>query len=170
VSCWLLDLTASALAKSPTLDKFKGSVSDSGEGRWTIAAAIDEGTPAPVLSAALFQRFASRGQDEFACKVPEQVFRPPPWRFDPAMALRFRAGEQGAGRQAKPRAFQQRQGNQIDMGFHQAQRDSNRHRPHSIQAASRRASQIPDRPSGPSRKPADASLLLRLRPRPGGMP
>jgi len=69
VSSWLLDLTASALAKSPTLDKFKGSVSDSGEGRWTIAAAIDEGTPAPVLSAALFQRFSSRGQDEFACKV-----------------------------------------------------------------------------------------------------
>ena len=69
VSSWLLDLTASALAKNPTLDKFKGPVSDSGEGRWTIAAAIDQGTPAPVLSAALFQRFASRGQDEFACKV-----------------------------------------------------------------------------------------------------
>jgi 6-phosphogluconate dehydrogenase len=69
VSSWLLDLTASALAKSPGLDKFKGSVSDSGEGRWTVAAAIDEGTPAPVLSAALFQRFASRGQDEFACKI-----------------------------------------------------------------------------------------------------
>ena len=69
VSSWLLDLTANALAKSPGLDNFKGSVSDSGEGRWTIAAAIDEGTPAPVLSAALFQRFASRGQDEFACKV-----------------------------------------------------------------------------------------------------
>jgi 6-phosphogluconate dehydrogenase len=69
VSSWLLDLTANALAKSPQLDNFKGSVSDSGEGRWTIMAAIDEGTPAPVLSAALFQRFASRGQDEFACKV-----------------------------------------------------------------------------------------------------
>jgi 6-phosphogluconate dehydrogenase len=69
VSSWLLDLTASALAKSPMLEKFKGSVSDSGEGRWTITAAIDQGTPAPVLSAALFQRFASRGQDEFACKI-----------------------------------------------------------------------------------------------------
>jgi len=69
VSSWLLDLTANALAKSPDLDKFKGSVSDSGEGRWTVAAAIDEGTPAPVLSAALFQRFSSRGQDGFACKV-----------------------------------------------------------------------------------------------------
>jgi 6-phosphogluconate dehydrogenase len=69
VSSWLLDLTANALAKSPELEEFKGTVSDSGEGRWTVMAAIDEGTPAPVLSAALFQRFTSREQDEFACKV-----------------------------------------------------------------------------------------------------
>ncbi len=69
VTSWLLDLTARALAASPDLGEFSGRVSDSGEGRWTINAAIDQGTPAPVLSAAVFQRFASRGEDEFACKV-----------------------------------------------------------------------------------------------------
>lgn len=69
VASWLLDLTAEALAESPDLADFSGRVSDSGEGRWTVAAAIEQGTPAPVLSAALFQRFASRGEDEFACKV-----------------------------------------------------------------------------------------------------
>ena len=69
VSSWLLDLTAKALADSPDLGKFTGKVSDSGEGRWTVSAAIDQGTPAPVLSAALFQRFSSRGEDEFACKL-----------------------------------------------------------------------------------------------------
>ena len=62
-------LTASALLKDPDLGKFAGRVSDSGEGRWTITAAIDEGAPAPVLSAALYQRFASRGEEEFADKV-----------------------------------------------------------------------------------------------------
>jgi 6-phosphogluconate dehydrogenase len=51
------------------LGKFAGKVSDSGEGRWTVQAAIEEGTPVPVLSAALFQRFTSRGEDEFACKI-----------------------------------------------------------------------------------------------------
>jgi 6-phosphogluconate dehydrogenase len=69
VASWLLDLTASALSKDPDLAKFSGRVSDSGEGRWTVTAAVEEGTPAPVLSAALFQRFASRGEDEFAGKV-----------------------------------------------------------------------------------------------------
>jgi 6-phosphogluconate dehydrogenase len=69
VASWLLDLTASALVKDPDLGKFAGRVSDSGEGRWTITAAIDEGAPAPVLSAALYQRFASRGEEEFADKV-----------------------------------------------------------------------------------------------------
>jgi 6-phosphogluconate dehydrogenase len=69
VASWLLDLTAVALAESPDLSEFGGKVSDSGEGRWTIHAAIDQGTPAPVLSAALYQRFASRGEDEFACKL-----------------------------------------------------------------------------------------------------
>src|SRR5262249_17295418 len=59
VASWLLDLTAIALAKQPDLETFSGRVSDSGEGRWTINAAIDEGTPVPVLSAALFQRFSS---------------------------------------------------------------------------------------------------------------
>jgi len=69
VASWLLDLTASALTKSPDLEGFSGRVSDSGEGRWTIAAAIDEGVPVPVLSAALHERFSSRGNGEFAAKV-----------------------------------------------------------------------------------------------------
>ena len=69
IGSWLLDLTASALHKNPTLDGFAGRVSDSGEGRWTLKAAIDEGVPAPVLAAALNQRLASRGNDEFADKM-----------------------------------------------------------------------------------------------------
>jgi 6-phosphogluconate dehydrogenase len=69
VGSWLLDLTAAALAQSPALENFSGRVSDSGEGRWTAHAAIDEGVPAPVLTAALFSRFASRDEDEFANKV-----------------------------------------------------------------------------------------------------
>jgi 6-phosphogluconate dehydrogenase len=69
VASWLLDLTAAALIKDPDLAKFSGRVSDSGEGRWTITAAIEQGSPAPVLSAALYQRFTSRGEDEFAAKV-----------------------------------------------------------------------------------------------------
>jgi len=69
ISSWLLDLIANALAKDPELGAFEGRVSDSGEGRWTLKAAIDEGVPTPVLSAALFERFASRGGDEFANKL-----------------------------------------------------------------------------------------------------
>ena len=69
VASWLLDLTASALAKETDLADFSGRVSDSGEGRWTITAAIDEGAPAPVLSAALYQRFSSRGEADFADKL-----------------------------------------------------------------------------------------------------
>jgi 6-phosphogluconate dehydrogenase len=69
VASWLLDLTAIALLEQPTLETFSGHISDSGEGRWTITAAIDEGIPAPVLSAALYQRFSSRGEDEFASKL-----------------------------------------------------------------------------------------------------
>jgi 6-phosphogluconate dehydrogenase len=69
ISSWLLDLTAAALVEDPTLAKFAGRVSDSGEGRWTIKAAIDEAVPAPVLTAALYERFSSRGEAEFANKV-----------------------------------------------------------------------------------------------------
>jgi 6-phosphogluconate dehydrogenase len=69
ITSWLLDLTASALLKDPELAAFQGNVSDSGEGRWTIKAAIDEGVPAPVLSSALYSRFSSRGQSEFADKL-----------------------------------------------------------------------------------------------------
>ena len=69
IGSWLLDLTAIALLKSPNLDNFKGSVADSGEGRWTISAAIDEGIPAHVLTAALYERFSSRGYADFANKV-----------------------------------------------------------------------------------------------------
>jgi 6-phosphogluconate dehydrogenase len=69
VASWLLDLTAHALYESPDLDEYSGRVSDSGEGRWTSIAAIDEGVPAPVLTASLYSRFASRGLDDFANKV-----------------------------------------------------------------------------------------------------
>lgn len=69
IESWLLDLTAAALVESPQLDNFTGRVSDSGEGRWTSIAAIDVGVPAPVLTTALYSRFASRGLDDFAGKV-----------------------------------------------------------------------------------------------------
>ena len=69
ITSWLLDLTAQALAADPALDRFSGKVADSGEGRWTVQAANDEGVPAHVLTAALFERFASRGQDLFQNKV-----------------------------------------------------------------------------------------------------
>ena len=69
IASWLLDLAATALIDSPDLAKFAGRVSDSGEGRWTIAAALDEAVPVPVLSAALYARFSSRGQDDFADKM-----------------------------------------------------------------------------------------------------
>lgn len=69
VASWLLDLTAIAMLQQPDLANFAGRVSDSGEGRWTITAAIEEGTPVPVLSAALYQRFSSRGADDFADKL-----------------------------------------------------------------------------------------------------
>jgi 6-phosphogluconate dehydrogenase len=69
VSSWLLDLTAAALLESPDLKEFSGRVSDSGEGRWTALAAIDEGVPAQVLTTALYERFASRGEGEFANRI-----------------------------------------------------------------------------------------------------
>ena len=69
VGSWLLDLTARALAEHPDLKPFEGRVSDSGEGRWTVNAAVDTGTPAPVLAAALFARFSSRGEDDFANRL-----------------------------------------------------------------------------------------------------
>ena len=69
IASWLLDLIADALVKDPTLDKFEGKVSDSGEGRWTINAAIDEAVPVPVLSSALYERFSSRGEASFGDKL-----------------------------------------------------------------------------------------------------
>ncbi|MBV8432799.1 MAG: decarboxylating 6-phosphogluconate dehydrogenase [Candidatus Eremiobacteraeota bacterium] len=69
IASWLLDLTAAALTEDPQLSKFEGRVSDSGEGRWTIKAAIDEAVPVPVLSAALYARFASRGEAEYQNKL-----------------------------------------------------------------------------------------------------
>jgi 6-phosphogluconate dehydrogenase len=69
IGSWLLDLTAIALLGNPDLSNYGGRVSDSGEGRWTLQAAIDEGVPAPVISAALFTRFASRGNEEFAARL-----------------------------------------------------------------------------------------------------
>jgi 6-phosphogluconate dehydrogenase len=69
IASWLLDLTADALYGNPTLEGIAGRVSDSGEGRWTVKAAIDEGVPVPVLSAALFARFSSRGEAVYADKL-----------------------------------------------------------------------------------------------------
>jgi 6-phosphogluconate dehydrogenase len=69
IASWLLDLTATGLYGDPNLSKFAGRVSDSGEGRWTVKAAIDEGVPVPVLTSALFERFSSRGETEFADKL-----------------------------------------------------------------------------------------------------
>jgi 6-phosphogluconate dehydrogenase len=69
IASWLLDLTATAFLEDPELSNFTGRVADSGEGRWTITAAVEEGSPAPVLSTALYQRFSSRGQDDFARRV-----------------------------------------------------------------------------------------------------
>jgi 6-phosphogluconate dehydrogenase len=89
VASWLLDLTAASLVKDPALSNFAGRVSDSGEGRWTIKAAIDEGVPAPVLSAALYQRFSSRGEADYQDKL--------------LSAMRYQFGghlEKGAGKRA----------------------------------------------------------------------
>ncbi|HJZ95524.1 MAG TPA: decarboxylating 6-phosphogluconate dehydrogenase [Candidatus Solibacter sp.] len=89
IASWLLDLTAAALAEDPALGKFAGRVSDSGEGRWTIKAAIDEAVPAPVLTAALYERFSSRGEADFANKL--------------LSAMRFQFGghvEKSGGKQA----------------------------------------------------------------------
>jgi 6-phosphogluconate dehydrogenase len=69
IASWLLDLTAAALNQDPSLSKFAGRVSDSGEGRWTIKAAVDEGVPVPVLTSALFERFASRGEADFVNRL-----------------------------------------------------------------------------------------------------
>jgi 6-phosphogluconate dehydrogenase len=69
IASWLLDLTAAALLEDPALTKFAGRVSDSGEGRWTIKAAIDEAVPTPVLSTALYQRFSSRGESDYQDRV-----------------------------------------------------------------------------------------------------
>jgi 6-phosphogluconate dehydrogenase len=69
ISSWLMDLTADAFAKSPTLDEFAGRVSDSGEGRWTVTAAVDTGVPAQVITTALYERFQSRGNGDFADKI-----------------------------------------------------------------------------------------------------
>jgi 6-phosphogluconate dehydrogenase len=75
IASWLLDLTAGALLESPDLNHFAGRVSDSGEGRWTVTAAIDEAVPSPVLSAALYERFSSRGEADFADKLMSAMRR-----------------------------------------------------------------------------------------------
>ncbi len=69
IASWLLDLSAAALVEDPALEQFAGRVSDSGEGRWTIKAAIDEAVPAPVLTSALYERFSSRGEADFEDKL-----------------------------------------------------------------------------------------------------
>jgi 6-phosphogluconate dehydrogenase len=90
IGSWLLDLTASALRGNPDLSRFEGRVSDSGEGRWTLQAAIDEGVPAPVLSAALFGRFESRGAADYADKLMSAM------RFEFGGHLEKAAGTPGA--------------------------------------------------------------------------
>ena len=90
IASWLLDLTAAALAEDPTLSKFSGRVSDSGEGRWTIAAAIDEAVPVPVLSTALFERFSSRGEANYQDKLLSAM------RFQFGGHIEVLAGEQAA--------------------------------------------------------------------------
>ena len=87
IASWLLDLTAASLVKDPALSQFAGRVSDSGEGRWTIKAAIDEAVPVPVLTTALYERFSSRGEADFQDKL--------------LSAMRFRFGghlEKAAGK------------------------------------------------------------------------
>ena len=92
VASWLLDLTAHALSQNPDLADFEGRVSDSGEGRWTVHAAVDEGVPVDVLSAALFARFTSRGNADFADKLLSAMRKefgghdekPSPFRHGPA--------------------------------------------------------------------------------------
>jgi 6-phosphogluconate dehydrogenase len=69
ISSWLIDLTAEAFALAPDLGDFAGRVSDSGEGRWTVLAAVEEGVPASVITAALYERFESRGQGDFTHKI-----------------------------------------------------------------------------------------------------
>ena len=90
IASWLLDLTAAALAEDPTLSKFSGRVSDSGEGRWTITAAIDEAVPVPVLSTALFERFSSRGEADYQDKLLSAM------RFQFGGHIEVPAGEQAA--------------------------------------------------------------------------
>ena len=89
IGSWLLDLTAAALRENPELTHFAGRVSDSGEGRWTLQAAIDEGIPAPVISAALFTRFASRGHEEYADKLMSAM------RYEFGGHLEKKAGKAG---------------------------------------------------------------------------
>ena len=90
IASWLLDLTANALLQDPNLSKFAGRVSDSGEGRWTIKAAIDEAIPAPVLTSALYERFSSRGEADFANRV--------------LSAMRYQFGGHAEKRAESPRA------------------------------------------------------------------
>jgi 6-phosphogluconate dehydrogenase len=90
ISSWLLDLTADALRNDPNLSTFQGRVSDSGEGRWTVQAAIDEGVPAPVISASLYARFSSRGNDEYANRLLSAM------RYEFGGHLEKAAGKSGA--------------------------------------------------------------------------
>ncbi|HUZ83818.1 MAG TPA: hypothetical protein VMU66_03935, partial [Gaiellales bacterium] len=92
IASWLLDLTADALARDPALAGFGGRVSDSGEGRWTAIAAIEESVPAPVLTAALYARFDSRGESEFANRLLSAM------RFEFGGHLEKPADGVGAGR------------------------------------------------------------------------
>src|SRR5262249_38137098 len=106
IASWLLDLTATSLVKDPALSQFTGRVSDSGEGRWTIKAAIDEAVPVPVLSAALYQRFTSRGEADYQDKL--------------LSAMRFGFGghvEKVAGKKEAKREFKREVATPDALGF-----------------------------------------------------
>ena len=103
VSSWLLDLTAAALQENPTMEGLAGRVSDSGEGRWTVKAAVDIGVPAPVLAASLFERFASRGEDKYANQVLSAMRQQFGGHKELPAGLELEAGAEKADKvQAKP--------------------------------------------------------------------
>jgi 6-phosphogluconate dehydrogenase len=103
VSSWLLDLTAAALQDNPTMEGLAGRVSDSGEGRWTVKAAVDIGVPAPVLAASLFERFASRGEDKYANQVLSAMRQQFGGHKELPAGLELEAGAEKADKvQAKP--------------------------------------------------------------------
>ena len=161
IGSWLLDLTASALAADPSLEKFGGRVSDSGEGRWTLQAANDEGVPAHVLAAALFERFASRGQDDFQNKVLSamriRLRRPPEKKSMAEAGAQRRAGV--LRRHRRPRLQEDLSGAAGDGQARQARRPGHRRRAIGLDA------RTADRARAREHRRRTASCRRRLRSR-----